>query len=132
MSSAATAPVAAATRAAATPSACALSIACAPVNKVSFGQARMTTPTNAPPDLSRWAPSIKGYAEWIAADDLTEAREWEHRINQKTAAHVEGAIAEAVAWAYLFPRVDSIRRFPPSASGGNGAWRSPSPHRPIT
>jgi len=77
----------------------------------------MTTPTNAPPDLSRWAPSIQGYAEWIVADDLAEAREWEHRINQKTAAHVEGAIAEAVAWAYLFPRVDSIRRFPPSASG---------------
>jgi len=77
----------------------------------------MTTPTNALPDLSRWAPSIQGYAEWIAGDDPVEAREWEHRINQKTAAHVEAAIAEAVAWAYLLPRVNSIRRFPPSAPG---------------
>ncbi len=77
----------------------------------------MTNPTNTVPDLSRWGPSIRAYAEWIAAEDPEEAREWEHRINKKAAPHVEGAVAEAVAWDYLCNRVDEIHRFQATEAG---------------
>ena len=77
----------------------------------------MTDSTNTVLDLSRWGPSIRAYAKWLAAEDPEEAREWEHRINLKAAQHVEGAVAEAVAWDYLINRVGEIHRFRVTETG---------------
>ncbi len=58
--------------------------------------------------MQRWAPSISAYADWINGVNFERAAEWAHRLTAPTPAHVEGAIAEAVAWDWLVHRVDSM------------------------
>jgi hypothetical protein len=76
----------------------------------------MTDPSGL--DLSRWAPSLAPFADWLVARDRAAAENWETRINQTDHAAVEGAVAEAVAWDYLDKRVSRIEPGSPITTTG--------------
>lgn len=76
---------------------------------------------SAPIDLSLWSPSIGAYASWLDREDFDAAGLWAKRLKSKGLAHVEGAVAEAVAWDFLSHRVDEIR--PGSISEGGPDFR---------
>lgn len=59
-------------------------------------------------DLTCWQPSVSAYADWLNCMDFDTARHWAKRLTSPQLASVEGAVAEAVAWDFLYHRVGEI------------------------
>ncbi len=69
-------------------------------------------------DLSRWAPSLTKFTDWLAAENGAAAAAWSRRLNSTGSAQVESAVAEAVTWDFMGCRSDSVRLAETPGEGG--------------
>ncbi len=69
-------------------------------------------------DLSRWAPSLTAFIEWLAPQSDKATQAWSDRLRSKRSETVEAAVAEAVVWDYLECRCDSSRLAERLGTGG--------------
>lgn len=69
-------------------------------------------------NLEPWSTSVRDFADWLALQNSTTAKGWGRRLNADNDATVEGAVAEAVAWDFLYNRVDRITLHEDPSAGG--------------